>query len=85
LWRIDTLLGKDFETNNETTVVSMQRHGKLASTTIDLLLETVVSTRSLQRDYKEDSWGYPVSQNMVMILMGFGPENDCAGEDHQQL
>jgi hypothetical protein len=80
LWRIDTLLGKDFETNNETTVVATQRHGKHASTTIDLLLETVVSNRSLQRDYKEDSWGCPASQNMVMSLVGFGPENDCAGE-----
>jgi hypothetical protein len=42
LWRIDPLLGKDLETNNETTTVAMQRGGKHASTTIELLLETVI-------------------------------------------
>jgi hypothetical protein len=42
LWRIDPLLGKDFETNNETTAVAMQRRGKRASTTIELLLEKVL-------------------------------------------
>jgi hypothetical protein len=34
------LLGKDLETNNETTSVAMQRRGKHAPTTIELLLET---------------------------------------------
>jgi hypothetical protein len=29
--------------------------------TIELLLETVFSTWSMQRGYKEDSWGDPVS------------------------
>jgi hypothetical protein len=29
--------------------------------TIELLLETVFSTRSMQRGYKEDNWGGPVS------------------------
>jgi hypothetical protein len=40
--RIHPLLGKDLGTNNETTAVTMQRFGKHASTTIELLLETVL-------------------------------------------
>jgi hypothetical protein len=39
----------------------MQRRGKYASRTIELLLETVFSTRSVQRDYNEDNWGKAVS------------------------
>jgi hypothetical protein len=39
---IDSLLGKDLESNNEITAVAMQQHGKHASTSIDLLLETVL-------------------------------------------
>jgi hypothetical protein len=54
LWRIDPLPGKDLDTNNDTTAFAMQRHGKHASTTIELLLETVFSTRSLQRGYLEE-------------------------------
>jgi hypothetical protein len=38
LWRIDPLLDKHFETN-ETTAVSIQKGGKHACTTIQLLLE----------------------------------------------
>jgi hypothetical protein len=34
LLRIDPLLGKDLERNNETTAVATQWHGKHASTTI---------------------------------------------------
>jgi hypothetical protein len=45
LWCIDPLLGKDLETNNETTAVAMQRRCKRASATMELLLETVFSTR----------------------------------------
>jgi hypothetical protein len=41
LWHIDPLLGKDLRTK-ETTAVAMQRHDKNASTTIELLLETVL-------------------------------------------
>jgi hypothetical protein len=48
LWRIDPLLGKDLETNKK-TAVALQRRGKHASTTIELLLETMFSTRSVQR------------------------------------
>jgi hypothetical protein len=40
LRRIDPLLGKDLETNNG-TANAMQQRGKHASTTIELLLETV--------------------------------------------
>jgi hypothetical protein len=47
MWRTDPLLGKDLETN-ETTAVTMQRRGKHAPT-IELLLETVFYTRSVQR------------------------------------
>jgi hypothetical protein len=56
LWCIDSLLGKDLETNNETTAVAIQRCGKSTSTAIELLLETVFSTWSVQRGYKEDNW-----------------------------
>jgi hypothetical protein len=41
LWSIGPLLGKDLETNNETTVVAMQRRGEHVSTTIELMLDTV--------------------------------------------
>jgi hypothetical protein len=37
--------------------VSKQLIGKHASTTIELLLETVFSIRSFQSGYKEDNWG----------------------------
>jgi hypothetical protein len=37
--------------------VPRQRIGKRASTTIELLLETVYSTRSVQSGYKEENWG----------------------------
>jgi hypothetical protein len=43
LWHIDPLLGKDLETKNEETSFATQRRGKHASTTMDLLLETVFS------------------------------------------
>jgi hypothetical protein len=57
-------MGKDLETN-ETTVVAMQQHGKHASTTI-VTLETVFYIRSMQRGYKEDNWGKPVSLSRVL-------------------
>jgi hypothetical protein len=59
LWYIDPLLGKDLETNNETTAVAMHWCHKHASTTIELLLETVFSTFSMPRSYLEDNWGDP--------------------------
>jgi hypothetical protein len=45
LWRIEPLLGKDLETNNETTAVAMQH----ASTTIELL--SAVARQLQQLDY----------------------------------
>jgi hypothetical protein len=60
LWRIDPLLGKEVETNNETTAVVMQRRGILASTTIELLLETVFSIWSVP-SYLEENLGDPVN------------------------
>jgi hypothetical protein len=52
---------------SETIIVSRQRLSKHvptamdAHTTIEVLLETVFSTRSVQRDYKEDNWDNRVS------------------------
>jgi hypothetical protein len=40
LWRIDPLLGKGLETDNETTAVAVQRRGKHAFITLELLLAT---------------------------------------------
>jgi hypothetical protein len=42
MWPIEPLLGKDLETNKETIAVAMQKRGKLACTTIELLLETLL-------------------------------------------
>jgi hypothetical protein len=39
LWLIDPLLGRDLETNNETTAFAIQQFSKFASTTIELLLQ----------------------------------------------
>jgi hypothetical protein len=61
LLRIDTLLGKDLETNNETTAVAMQRSRKHASTTVELLLETVLFAWFVPRSYFEDNCGDTVS------------------------
>jgi hypothetical protein len=60
MWRIDPLLGKELETNNETTDVAVQQRGKHASTTVEFLLETVFSTRSMQRSYKKDNCDNPI-------------------------
>jgi hypothetical protein len=49
LWHIDPLLGKDLYANNETTAVAMQWRSKHASTTIELLLETVLCNPLLGR------------------------------------
>jgi hypothetical protein len=52
---------------SETTFVSRQRLGKYVPaatnthTIIEVRLETVLSTRSVQRGYKEDNWGNQVS------------------------
>jgi hypothetical protein len=60
LWRIDPLIGKGLETNDETTAVAMQRRGKDASKTRELLLEIVFSLWSVQRSYLEENWSDPV-------------------------
>jgi hypothetical protein len=36
---------------------SRQQISKRASTTIELLLEMMFSTQSMQNDYKEENWG----------------------------
>jgi hypothetical protein len=38
------------------------------NTTIDLLLETVISTQSVQSGYKEDNWGDPVSCQLLVEI-----------------
>jgi hypothetical protein len=57
IYLVDPLLGKDLETSNETTAIAMQQHSKHASIALELLLETVFSTWSVQRGYLEDNWG----------------------------
>jgi hypothetical protein len=53
--------------NGVTEPVSRQRIGKdvpaapITNATIEIMLETVFSTRSVQSGYKEDNWGDPVS------------------------
>jgi hypothetical protein len=49
------LLGKDLETNNQTTAVATQRRGKRTSKIIELMLETVFSTRYVRR--QKNNWG----------------------------
>jgi hypothetical protein len=60
LWCIDPLLSKNLETNNERTAIAIKWRGKHACTTIELLLEMLFSTQSVERGYKEDNWN-PVS------------------------
>jgi hypothetical protein len=49
LWRIDSLLGKHLETENETTAIAMQQRGVHASAKIELLVETMFSMLSVPR------------------------------------
>jgi hypothetical protein len=49
--------GKDLHTYNEIRAVAMQRDRKHFSKTIELMVETVFSTRSVQRGYLEDNSG----------------------------
>jgi hypothetical protein len=58
----------EIKNNGVVQPVSKQRIGKHSSTTIELLLEMVFSTRTVQNGYKEDNWGNPVRQ----ILCGGG-------------
>jgi hypothetical protein len=52
-------------------LISRQRIGKHVPaatntyTTIEILLETVFSTRSVQSGFKEDNWGDPVSESRL--------------------
>jgi hypothetical protein len=47
--------------------------------TIELLLETLFSTQYVQRGYKEDSWGDPVSWKLSSAweAVKIGHENRC--------
>jgi hypothetical protein len=54
LWRIDPLLGKDFETNNGTAAVAVQRCGKDA--TIKLLLDKQVPAATVTHSKGETGW-----------------------------
>jgi hypothetical protein len=46
---------------NKTTDIAMKLRGKHFSTTIELLLEPVFSTRSVQTGNLKDNWGHPVN------------------------
>jgi hypothetical protein len=48
------------------TPVAMQRHGKRASTTVELLLETVFSMWSVTRSYLEDHWATQLVESSVL-------------------
>jgi pyruvate/oxaloacetate carboxyltransferase len=82
LWRIDPLLGKDLERNNETIAVAMQGRGKHTPTTIKLLSETVFYTRSVQRGYKEDNRveaGLNTSTVALRVVGGVEKGTQCLG------
>jgi hypothetical protein len=53
--------------------VSKQQISKHASTTIELLLETLFSIWSVQSGYKEDNWGNPVSNSKIV--------NNCTNDN----
>jgi hypothetical protein len=57
--------------------VAIQQHSKHASTTIELLLETVFSTQSMQGAYKEDSWDDPVSWELNSAWEAMKIEPEC--------
>jgi hypothetical protein len=61
---LDPFLGKDLETNNETTAVDIERCGNYTSTTMELLLEVVFSTRSVRWSHLKDNRGDPVSNQL---------------------
>jgi hypothetical protein len=82
LWRIEQLLNKDLETNNETTTVAVQRRGKHASAAIDLLLETVFYMWSVPRSYLENNLGEPVRQNRVLRAIGNFDRRILVGDLH---
>jgi hypothetical protein len=65
LWRLDPVIDKDLETHNDRTAVAMQQRCKHASTTIELLLGTVFSSRSVPRNYLDENWGNPVETRVL--------------------
>jgi hypothetical protein len=50
-------------------------------TTIELLLETVFSTRPVQSGYKEDNWGNPV--NSARVEAGSNTPSEYVGGDEK--
>jgi hypothetical protein len=74
--------------------VSRQRIGKHVpaatntNTTIELLLETVFSTRSVQSGYEEDNWGDAVSCQLLVeswVLHGGGGGGVKIGAERGKL
>jgi hypothetical protein len=65
--------------NGEPLPVSRQRIGKHLPVktntykTVELLLETVFSTQSVQIGYKEDNWGYPVGYQLRQSYLEIRP------------
>jgi hypothetical protein len=53
---------------------SRQRHGKHASTTIQLLLETMFCTQSVQRGYKKDNWSRRRQGSLKYETVKYGRE-----------
>jgi hypothetical protein len=56
--------------NGDMQPVSKQQIDKHAYTTIELLLETVLSILPMQSGYKDDKWGNPVSWLRVALCKG---------------
>jgi hypothetical protein len=65
LWRTDPLLGKCLETNNDTTVVAMQRRGKHASTTTKLMLKSLLCN-PLQGSF--NSWITTMEKSVFYVV-----------------
>jgi hypothetical protein len=70
MWHVQPLLCSRQINNGVMQPVSrkqIHKHVAVATnthTTIELLLETVHSARSVQRGYKEDNWDDPVSRQL---------------------
>jgi hypothetical protein len=75
---------------SETTFISRQRidkHVPAATDThakIEVLLETVFSTRSMQRSYKEDNWGNRLG-SLKSETVKYGRESQGTGKGQQHI
>jgi hypothetical protein len=67
LWRIGPLLGRDLEAYNGTAAVAVQKRGKHASTTTELLL---VNTFPLQRGNRSVVYAVRAEKLTIYIELG---------------